>query len=85
MSTGKLIRGLALSESGFVFLPTTGETFTVNEQGRAVILGLQDGKTTDQIIASLAEDYDAEPNNIRRDFDDFMLQLRNYQLLIGDQ
>jgi hypothetical protein len=81
LSNWKLIRGLALSESGFVFLPTTGETFTVNEQGRAVLLGLQDGKTISQIVSALGEDYDSDAVTIQRDLEDFLMQLRQYQLM----
>jgi len=80
----KLIRDLALSESGFVFLPTTGETFTVNEQGRAVILALQSNKSRSEIIAALSEDYDADAPTIQRDIEDFLAQLRQYQLLIEE-
>jgi hypothetical protein len=81
VSTWQLIRGLALSESGFVFLPSTGETFTVNEPGRTVILGLQDHKTVAEIIGSMAEGYDADALTIQRDVEDFLGQLRQYQLM----
>jgi hypothetical protein len=81
MTNWKLIRGLAVSESGFVFLPTTGETFTVNEQGRFVILALQDGKNIGQIITSMAEEFESDAVTIQRDVDDFLGQLRQYQLL----
>lgn len=84
MSTRRLVRDLALSESGFVFLPTTGETFTVNEQGRTVILAMQDNKTAEQIILAIAEEYDTDTQTIRRDIEDFMAQLRQYQLLIEE-
>jgi hypothetical protein len=84
MSTRRLVRDLALSETGFVFLPTTGETFTVNEQGRAVILAMQDSKTVELIVLAVAEEYDSDQQTVRRDIEDFMAQLRQYQLLIEE-
>jgi hypothetical protein len=84
MSNWRLIRGLAVSESGFVFLPTTGETFTVNEEGRHVILALQDGKTTGQIVTTMIEEFDADAVTVQRDIEDFMAQLRQYQLLFEE-
>lgn len=81
MNYTKLIPALAVSESGFVFLPTTGETFNVNEQGRMALSALQNGHSDEEIIASLAEEFDADATLIRRDYEDFLAQLRQYQLL----
>jgi hypothetical protein len=77
----KLISSLAVSESGFVFLPTTGETFTVNEVGRVVLSALQNGKAEDEIAALVAGEYQIDPASFRRDFQDFLMQLKQYQLL----
>jgi PqqD family protein of HPr-rel-A system len=84
MSDVKLTRNLALSESGFVFLPTTGETFTANETGRMVLAGLQSGKSEAEILQSLHEEFDADPAAIERDVSDFITQLREYRLLSDD-
>jgi hypothetical protein len=77
----KLLRSIALSESGFVFLPTTGETFTVNEQGRIILQALQSGKSHAEIVQSLVQDYNADIATISRDLEDFITQLRRFQLV----
>jgi hypothetical protein len=80
MST-RLTRNLAVSESGFLFLPTTGETFTVNDPGRLVLSALQNAQSEEEIVARLTAEYDADANIIRRDLEDFLVQLRQHQLL----
>jgi PqqD family protein of HPr-rel-A system len=77
----RLTRNLAVSESGFLFLPTTGETFTVNEPGRIVLAALQGAQSEEEIVARLTAEYDADAASIRRDLEDFLVQLRQYQLL----
>jgi hypothetical protein len=81
MSQTRLIRNLALSESGFVFLPTTGETFTANDTGRLVLFALQSGKSDEEILNALTEEFDGDPASITRDMHDFLTQLREYRLL----
>jgi PqqD family protein of HPr-rel-A system len=77
----RLTRNLAVSESGFLFLPTTGETFTVNEPGRVVLAALQSALSETEIVDRLAAEYDADAAAIRRDLEDFLVQLRQFNLL----
>ena len=81
MTTMKLVKNLAVSESGFLFLPTTGETFTVNEIGREVLAALQTGKVETEIVSMLTERYDVEPNAVVHDVRDFLSQLGQHHLL----
>jgi hypothetical protein len=85
MSHLKLVRNLALSETGFVFLPSTGETFTVNELGRVVLRELQDGKTEPEIIQALLQDFDSDQPTIERDVTDFLFQLTQFSLLSEEE
>jgi hypothetical protein len=81
----RLISSLAVSESGFVFLPTTGETFTVNEVGRAILSALQNGRTEEEIVQLVAAEFDSDPTSIARDLHDFVSQLRHYRLLANGE
>lgn len=84
MPDPKLTRNLAISESGFLFLPTTGETFTVNETGRSIMRAMQSGKTEAEIPQLIADEFDVDRSTAERDVRDFLAQLKQHKLLNGD-
>lgn len=72
------LRELALSDSGFVFDPLTGHTFTVNPSGLFILRLLKDGVAEAEVAAKLVEAFDLEPGeDPLRDLQDFILQLRD--------
>jgi PqqD family protein of HPr-rel-A system len=76
------LRQLAVSDSGFVFDPLTGHTFTVNATGLAILAGLKAGRELDAIAAELAEAFEPEGGeDYQRDVDDFVLRLREHGLV----
>jgi PqqD family protein of HPr-rel-A system len=71
------LRELALSDSGFVFDPLTGHTFTVNPSGLFILRLLKDGVPATEVAAKLGEAFDFDPGeDPARDIQDFILQLR---------
>lgn len=71
-----LIKGnIAISENGFVFNPSTGDSFTLNNTGKEVLLLIKEGKNTSQITDLLIAKYDADKMTIERYLDDFMNDL----------
>jgi hypothetical protein len=72
---------IAISDSGFLFLPTTGETFTLNEIGKKIFKLLQSKKTTDEIVNELVEEYDVDKLTLERDIEDFILRLKSFNLI----
>jgi Coenzyme PQQ synthesis protein D (PqqD) len=71
------LRDLALSESGFVFDPQTGHTFTVNSTGQIALRCLKDGMSPEETAERLREDFVADTrNDTGRDVQDFVAQLR---------
>ncbi len=76
------IRSLATSETGFVFDPSTGHTFTVNPTGLAILGLLKDGMAPEAIEAQLADRFDVEgQDDLRRDVQDFIAELRTLGLV----
>lgn len=77
----KVNRNLAISENGFVFNPTTGDSFSVNELGALIINKIKEGKTNDEILEFIIQEYDTEKATIEKDFNEFIKILSNHQLI----
>ncbi|MCK6614447.1 MAG: PqqD family protein [Ignavibacteriaceae bacterium] len=81
MSTFFIPENLAVSDSGFLFLPNTGETFSLNEMGRVIFRMLQQKRSEEEIIAEICSEYQVDRSIVSRDVDDFVSQLKNYSLI----
>lgn len=82
MNLGTRLGDLAISDSGFVFDPYTGASFTVNGTGLLLLRALKDGVVDrDGLLARLDEAFDADGADPGRDVDDFLSQLRRYELV----
>ena len=76
------LRDLAVSDSGFVFDPMTGYTFTVNPTGLRVLQGLKSGESPEAIAQGLLEEFDLEGGeDVPRDVDEFLDRLREHGLV----
>jgi hypothetical protein len=77
-----LIKGnIALSENGFVFNPSTGDSFTMNHTGREVLMLIKEGKNIDQIADLMSERYDVDRVILERYLEDFINELGANNLL----
>lgn len=72
---------LAVSDSGFLFLGSTGETFTLNTIGKEIFTMLKEGKSGSVIKEAIYSEYDVDEKTIERDVDDFFNQLKSYKLI----
>ncbi len=72
---------LAVSDSGFLFLASTGETFTLNLIAKTVFTMLKDGVAIATIKQELLDEYDVDSQTLERDVDDFLNQLKHYKLI----
>ena len=75
------LRSLALNPDGFAFDPTTGESYTLNATGLAILEGLRDGLSADELSALLTERFEVATDEASRDVDDFLDHLRTFRLL----
>jgi hypothetical protein len=77
-----LIKGnIALSENGFVFNPSTGDSFTLNNTGKEVLLLIKEGKKISQITELMIEKYDIDRISLERYLTDFLNDLSENNLI----
>ncbi len=77
----KLKKNIAMSESGFIFDPTTGDSYSVNQTGSIIIEYLKEGLSEDQIIDNLKETFDSDTEQMRKDLDDFLHYLKQLKMI----
>ena len=76
------LRQLALSESGFVFDPLTGHTYSVNGSGLDILEGLKQELSPPDIAARLTELYELDvDDDPLRDVEEFVGELRKHSLI----
>jgi len=74
-------KDVAVSDSGFVFHPTTGESFSVNPLGMEIINLMKGGKSFQEITAFIVENYNVEESMAEKDLHDFMEMLNLFSLM----
>ena len=72
---------IALSDNGFVFNPSTGDSFTMNNTGKEVIMLVKEGKNINQIAELMLEKYDVDKMTLERYLLDFVNDLSSNNLL----
>ncbi|MDD3806676.1 MAG: HPr-rel-A system PqqD family peptide chaperone [Candidatus Marinimicrobia bacterium] len=80
----KLKKNIAISETGFVFDPTTGDSYTLNSVGMEILSLLKEGLSREAISTKILEKYDVEKGVLERYLYDFLGQLKQYQLIEED-
>ena len=84
MEATEKLRDLAVSDSGFVFDPYTGATFSVNASGQQLLEGLKAGFGREALIAKLRDSFDVRGEDLERDVDEFVSQLKTNGVLPAD-
>lgn len=77
----KLKANIATSENGFIFNPATGDSFTSNAIAAEILAYMKSGESEAEIKKKILDHYDIESNQLERDWDDYMLQLKEANLL----
>ncbi len=78
-------KDVAVSDSGFVFNPATGESFSVNPIGTEIIRMIKENKSSLEIVDFVLDHYQTDSVTIDKDFNDFMEMLNLYSLTENDE
>jgi hypothetical protein len=71
-----------IHDNGFVFCYDLGTTFTTNRSGVEILKMLQQGFDKERIRGHLNELFGLSDAEFEKDFQDFLVQLRNLRLLL---
>ncbi len=77
----KLNKNLAISESGFAFNGSTGDTFILNETAGFILSKIKENLPKEKILEALISEFEVNPIVAEKDFLDFLSQLRIFDLL----
>ena len=77
-------KSITISDSGFVFNSSTGESFSVNPIGKEIIKLLKQNKSFVEISQLLNNKYNADIDTIRNEVMDF-IQILELNSLIDNQ
>ncbi len=80
----KIKKNIALSDSGFIFDPSSGDSFNTNPIGLEIVQMLRQGKTQKEIGASIIKDYNVDEATFEKDFYDFINMLSKLKLTERD-
>jgi len=75
------LNSLAISDNGFIFKPSTGESFTTNDMGLFIINLLKEGKSNQEIISAITEEFEVDAITAERDLYDYLDFLRAEKMI----
>lgn len=75
-----IFKRLAISDTGFVFDPQTGYSYLVNQMGVEILNCLKKEMGHKEISEYITKNYDVEEDQIERDYEAFVLRLKEYGL-----
>ncbi len=78
-------KNIAISDSGFIFNPSSGDSFSANPIGLEIIRILKEGKSKDAILGELQEKYTVDASTLEKDVNDFLQMLSMHQLIQYDE
>lgn len=77
----RLKKNIAVSESGFVFDPNNGDSYTLNHLAKEIFELLKNNKSDKEIAQEITSKYDVEEAVFEQNYFDFLAMLSHYNLL----
>ena len=74
-------KNIAISDTGFLFNPSTGDSYSVNPIGMEIVRLMKQSKDVEEIKQTIMKEYVCDEATFEKDYYDFTMVLRNYKLL----
>jgi hypothetical protein len=81
----RLKKNIALSESGFVFDPSTGDSYSLNDEAQEIVRMMNENMSAGEITDFMVENYDIDRAGFEKYYFDFVGTLRQYRLIEEDE
>jgi hypothetical protein len=81
----KVKKNIAISESGFVFDPSSGESYSLNPIGTEILEYLKKDMSFEEISPLILEKYDVDQITFERYYFDFVNSLQQFNLISNEQ
>jgi hypothetical protein len=80
----RIKKNIAISDSGFVFDPGTGDSYSLNPTGLEIVQLIKSGKDFQQVLAEMSAKYEVDPESFERYYYDFTTTLKQLRLTEPD-
>ncbi len=77
----RLKKNIAISENGFLFDPSTGDSYSMNSVGLEILNLIKEGLDKNKIASHMTEKYDVDKSAFERYFYDFVAMLRHNHIM----
>jgi hypothetical protein len=77
----RIKKSVAVSENGFVFDSSTGDSFNLNSIGREIVELMKNGSEQSVITQKIVERYEVEPTIFEQNLMDFQSMLKQFNLM----
>lgn len=81
----KINKNIAVSESGFIFNASRGDSFSANPIAKEIINLIKDGRSQDEIKDYVLNTYQVDEETVEKDLYDFISQLSQHNLIEQDE
>jgi hypothetical protein len=78
-------KNIAISESGFLFNPSTGDSFSTNPIGKEIITLIKDGNSLERVVEQIHQLYAVDQDTLEKDLSDFLYILKINHILKEDE
>ena len=77
----RLKSNIAVSESGFIFDPNSGDSYTLNQLAKEILEMLKKDKNDNEISKEITDKYDVDEVVFEQNYFDFLAMLSHHNLL----
>jgi len=76
-----LLKEMVIDENNVGFIPSLGVSFQVNDVAKEIIEFIKEGKSKEEIVKKISEEYDVSWGEAYADVEDFFIKLKVYGLI----